>query len=85
MKKLGFNTGQSETPITSIIIGDNVRTNQMAEDIFKEDVYALPIVYPMVAQGTARIRTQVNAKHTIEDLDLAISVFEKVGKRLQII
>jgi glycine C-acetyltransferase len=85
LKKLGFNTGQSETPITPIIIGDSTRTNKMAEEIFEEDVYALPIVHPMVAQGTARIRTQVNAKHTTEDLDLALRAFEKVGKRLGVI
>ncbi|MGQ9782263.1 MAG: aminotransferase class I/II-fold pyridoxal phosphate-dependent enzyme [Nitrososphaeria archaeon] len=85
LRKLGFNIGQSETPITPIIIGDNARTNRMAEEIFEKGILVLPIVYPMVAQGTARIRTQVNAKHTIEDLDLAMGVFERVAKKLGII
>ncbi len=85
LRKLGFNIGQSETPITPIMIGDNERANKMAEEMFNKGILVLPIVYPMVAQGTARIRTQVNARHTEEDLDLAVGAFESVAKKLDVI
>jgi len=85
LRKLGFNIGQSETPITPIMVGDNERANKMAEEMFNKGILVLPIVYPMVAQGTARIRTQVNARHTEEDLDLAVGAFESVAKKLDVI
>jgi glycine C-acetyltransferase len=85
LKKLGFDIGQSETPITPVIVGDNAIANQMADEIFNEGILVLPIVYPMVPQGTARIRTQVNAKHTKEDLDFALGAFEKIGRKLGVI
>jgi len=53
--------------------------------MFNKGILVLPIVYPMVAQGTARIRTQVNARHTEEDLDLAVGAFESVAKKLDVI
>ncbi len=79
---LGFDTGESETPITPIMLGESKLAQDFAVEIFKEGVFALPIVFPMVAQGKARIRTMVTAAHTKEDLNDALAIFEKVGKKL---
>jgi glycine C-acetyltransferase len=57
----------------------------MSEMLFDENVFALPIVFPMVARDKARIRTIMNAGHTAQDLDFALSAFEKVGRALGII
>jgi glycine C-acetyltransferase len=57
----------------------------MSELLFDENVFALPIVYPMVARDRARIRTIMNAGHSEQDLDYALKAFGKVGKSLRII
>lgn len=85
LKEMGFNTGESETPITPIMLGESKLAQDFAKGIFEEGVFALPIVYPMVAQGKARIRTMVTAAHSKDDLNDALSVFEKVGKKLKVI
>jgi glycine C-acetyltransferase len=85
MKDLGFNIGNSETPITPIIVGESGVAKKLSARLFKESVFALPIVFPMVARDKARIRTIMNAALTKQDLDFAISAFEKIGKELQII
>jgi glycine C-acetyltransferase len=85
MKDLGFNIGSSETPITPIIVGESGIAKKLSVRLFEEGIFALPIVYPMVARGKARIRTIMNAALTIQDLDAAIAAFEKIGKELHII
>ena len=85
MKDLGFNTGNSETPITPIIVGESSLANKLSAGILDQGVFVLPIVYPMVARDKARIRTMMNAALTREDLDFAIAAFSKVGRELQII
>jgi glycine C-acetyltransferase len=85
LKKLGFNIGSSETPITPVIVGDSAQARKMSEMLFTENVFALPIVFPMVARDKARIRTIMNAGHSGEDLDYALRAFEKVGTALGII
>ena len=82
LKKLGFDTGESETPITPVMLGDSKIAQDFARELFAEGVFALPIVYPMVAQGKARIRTMITAAHKKEDLNAALAAFEKVGKKL---
>ena len=57
----------------------------MSEMLFAENVFALPIIFPMVARDKARIRTIMNAGHSRQDLDYALKAFEKVGKSLEII
>lgn len=84
-KALGFDTGESETPITPIMTYDEGKARQMSIRLFEEGVYALPIVYPMVAKGKARIRTMVRADFSKEDLDFALEKFEKIGKELHIV
>ena len=85
MKDLGFDVGNSQTPITPVIVGESGVAKKLSQRLFEEGVFALPIVYPMVARDKARIRTMMNAALTKEDLDFAISTFEKIGKELHII
>jgi glycine C-acetyltransferase len=85
IKDLGFNTGNSETPIVPIIVGESGNASKLSQRLFQEGVFALPIVYPMVAKDKARIRTIMNAGLAREDLDFAISAIGRVGKELGIV
>jgi glycine C-acetyltransferase len=85
MKDLGFDVGYSQTPITPVIVGESGAAKKFSARLFEEGVFALPIVFPMVARNKARIRTMMNAQLSKEDLDFAISAFEKIGKELKII
>jgi len=85
MKDLGFDVGNSQTPITPVIVGESGTAKKLSARLFEEKVFALPIVFPMVARDKARIRTMMNAQLSKEDLDFAISAFEKIGKELKII
>ena len=85
LKELGFDTGVSETPIIPIMTYDEEKAAQMSRRLFEEGVYALPIVFPMVAKGKARIRTMMSADHSREDLDFAIEKIEKIGKELSLV
>jgi len=85
LNSMGFNTGNSETPITPVIVGDSGKAKELSNKLFTEGVFALPIVFPMVARDKARIRTMVNAGLTKKDLDFALEKFEKLGKQLSII
>lgn len=80
LKELGFNIGESETPITPCIIGDEVLTQEFSKRLNEEGVYAKSIVFPTVAKGTGRVRNMPTAAHTKEMLDEAILKYEKVGK-----
>lgn len=82
----GFNTGTSKTPITPVMVGDEKKTLQLSQMLYSEEkVFASPIVYPTVAQGTARIRLMPSAVHSVEDIDYAVEAFRKAGKKLGII
>lgn len=85
MKDLGFDIGNSETPITPVMVGESGKAKRLSSRLFELGVFALPIVYPMVAQGKARIRTIMNAALTNEDIDFAVGAFEKAGKELELI
>jgi len=85
MQSLGFDTGISETPITPVIVGPSSTAKTLSSRLYEEGVFALPIVFPMVARDKARIRTMMNAGLTKDDLDFALNKFEKVGKELKII
>jgi glycine C-acetyltransferase len=85
MRDLGFDIGKSETPITPVMVGDSAEAKKLSSRLFEIGVFALPIVYPMVAQGKARIRTIMNAALTRENLDFALGAFETAGKELGII
>jgi glycine C-acetyltransferase len=85
MKDSGFNIGNSQTPITPVIVGGSGVAKKLSVRLFEEGVFALPIVYPMVALDKARIRTMMNAALSQQDLDFAIDAFGKIGKELHII
>ncbi|MDG6990828.1 MAG: aminotransferase class I/II-fold pyridoxal phosphate-dependent enzyme [Nitrososphaerota archaeon] len=85
MADLGFDIGKSETPITPVMVGESSKAKKLSSKLFEAGVFALPIVYPMVAQGKARIRTIMNAALSKEDLDFAISAFEVAGRELDVI
>jgi glycine C-acetyltransferase len=87
---LGFNIGgknspASETPITPIIIGDGKATMEFSREIFKEGVMGTGIAFPTVPEGKARVRTIVTATHTRDELDKALEVLGRVGKRMGIV
>jgi glycine C-acetyltransferase len=85
MQDLGFDTGNSETPIVPVMCGESKKAKELADFIWQKGIFALPIVYPMVARDKARIRAQLCTKHTKEQLDRAIHAFEEGGKKLDLI
>jgi glycine C-acetyltransferase len=85
MKKLGFDTGVSETPITPVMLGEAPLAQQFSRELFEEGVFAMAIGYPTVAKGKARIRIMISAAHDNDDLGKGLDAFEKVGKRLGVI
>ena len=85
LKELGFDTGQSETPITPVMVGESGKAHKLADEMFGLRVFVLPIVFPMVGKDKARIRTIVTSAHTKKDLDQATDAFGKAGKKLSLI
>ena len=85
MKNLGFDIGSSQTPITPVMVGESGVAKKLSSRLFEEGVFALPIVFPMVARDKARIRTIMNAALTRQDVDFAVGAFERIGKELHII
>ncbi len=81
-KKLGFDTGNTETPITPVMIGEEDKAKEFSAKLFELDVFATPIVFPMVGKGKARIRVIPSAAHSREDLDKGIEAFKKVKEEL---
>jgi len=85
LTEAGFNTGISETPITPVIVGEAAAAHQLSRELFAEGVLATGIGFPTVPKGKARVRTIVTATHTKAELDRALEVFRKVGKKLGIL
>jgi len=85
LKRLGFETGASETPITPVIVGKGAIAMELSDRLFQMGVFAQGIGYPTVPEGRARIRTIVTSVHTDAQLDRALEAFEKGGKQLGII
>jgi len=81
----GVNTPASETPITPIIIGDGKQTMEFSRELFKEGVLGTGIAFPTVPEGKARVRTIMTATHTQDELQQALEVLKKVGKRMGIL
>ncbi len=82
---LGYNIGNSETPITPVILGDEALTGEFSKKLFENGLFVGPIVFPTVPKGTARVRCMVTAGHTREQLDRAVEIFEKVGREMGIL
>lgn len=85
MSELGFDTGESETPITPIMLGEAKTAWEFSKRLFDEEIFAQAIAYPTVPKGKARIRVMISAVHTKEDLDFAIDKFARVGRSLGVI
>ena len=85
MKKLGFDTGVSQTPITPVMLGEAPLAQQFSRELFEEGVFAMAIGYPTVPKGKARIRVMISASHDRDDLGQGLEAFAKVGKRLGVI
>jgi glycine C-acetyltransferase len=85
LRRMGFDTGVSETPITPVMVGDEGKALQLQRALLEENVLALAIVFPTVARGKARIRTMPSAMHTRDDLDDALNAFQTAGRRLGIV
>jgi glycine C-acetyltransferase len=85
LQSAGFNTGISETPITPVIVGEAALAHQLSRELFNEGVLATGIGFPTVAKGKARVRTIVASTHTTEELDRALEVFARVGKRMGLV
>ncbi len=85
MRDLGFDTGNTETPIVPVMCGESKTAKALANFIWTKGIFALPIVFPMVARDKARIRVQLCTKHTKEHLDKAIQAFAEGGKKLGLI
>ena len=85
MKNAGFDTGQSVTPITPIMLGEAPLAQQFSRELFEEGVFAMSLGFPTVPKGKARIRVMISAAHSQSDLDQALQTFIKVGKKLGVI
>ena len=84
-KKLGFDIGNSETPIIPIIIGDDLLTLKTWKQLFDNGVFVNPILCPATPPGKQLLRTSYMATHTDEQLDQVLTIFEKVGKEIGLI
>jgi glycine C-acetyltransferase len=85
MQKLGFDTGQTETPIVPVMLGEAPLAQQFSRRLFEEGVFAMAIGFPTVPQGKARIRVMNSAAHSKDDLEVGLAAFEKVGRELGVI
>lgn len=85
LRILGFDLGKSETPIVPVIIGDEKKTREFAIRIRKHGIFAMPITYPTVPLGTARIRLMNSAAHSKRDLSRVVDAFAHVGNDLGVI
>ena len=85
LRRLGFDTGVSETPITPVMMGDSAMAQRFSGRLFEEGVFAQAVVYPTVALDRARIRTIVTAEHSTEQLDRCLEAFVKVGRELGLV
>ena len=85
LQELGFDTGNSATPIIPVIVGDERKTMQLADGLFEAGVFAQGIAFPTVPRGKARVRTIITAAHSEEDLQFALDAFAKVGRELKLI
>jgi glycine C-acetyltransferase len=85
MKKLGFDTGVSETPISPVMLGEAPLAQHFSRELFEEGVFAMAIGYPTVAKDKARIRVMISAAHDNDDLGKGLEAFAKVGRKLGVI
>jgi glycine C-acetyltransferase len=85
MKKLGFDTGHSETPITPIMLGEAPLAFGFSKKLLEEGLFAMALGFPTVPMGKARIRVMLSAMHSKDDLNQALSIFKKVGEEMGVV
>jgi len=85
MKGLGFDTGQSATPITPVMLGEAPLAMEFSRRLFQERLFAMALGFPTVPKGRARIRVMVSASHRRDDLDKGLEIFKKVGRETGVI
>ena len=85
LKKLGFKTGKSETPIMPILVGDAGKAFEFSRELFSEGLLAMAIGFPTVPEGKARLRTIVTATHKRADLERAAEIIGRVGTRIGVV
>jgi glycine C-acetyltransferase len=85
MKQLGFNTGNSQTPIVPVMLGEAPLAQEFSRRLFAAGVFAMAIGYPTVPPGKARIRVMNSAAHSAQDLELALDTFAQVGRDMGVI
>jgi len=85
IKRLGFTILDGIHPIVPVMVGEAPIAMDMSDQLLKEGVYVRGLWYPVVPKGEARLRVQISAAHSVNDLDIALGAFEKVGKRLSVI
>lgn len=85
MRKAGFDTGRSETPITPIMLGEAKTAQEFSRRLFDEGIFAMAIGFPTVPMGKARIRAMISATHSEQDLDYGVEKFVKIGRDLKVI
>jgi glycine C-acetyltransferase len=85
MRRLGFDTGSSTTPITPIMLGEAPLAQQFSRELFENGVFAMSIGFPTVPRGKARIRVMISASHAKDDLDKGLEIFAIVGRKLGVI
>lgn len=85
LTSLGFDIGNSETPVIPIIIGDDTRTLQTWKLLFENGLFVNPVLSPAVPAGRQLLRTSYMATHTDEQIDQVLTIFEKVGRQLELI
>src|SRR5512135_1082786 len=85
LKKMGFDTGLSVTPITPVMLGEAPLAQQFSREMFDAGVFAMALGFPTVPRGKARIRVMISAGHSKSDLEIGLEAFQKVGKKLAVI
>jgi glycine C-acetyltransferase len=85
MADSGFDTGRSETPIVPVMLGEADLARRFSRQLYEEGVLAVPIAYPAVPEGRARIRVMISARHSDEDLVGAVDAFTRVGRGIGVI
>jgi 7-keto-8-aminopelargonate synthetase-like enzyme len=84
-KEMGYDIGVSETPVVSVVVGEDMTAFMMTKRLQEEGVFVNPVVSPATAPGRALIRTSYMANHTFDQLDRVLNIFEKVGRELGIL
>jgi glycine C-acetyltransferase len=85
LKKMGFDTGLSTTPITPVMLGEAPLAQQFSRELFEQGVFAMALGFPTVPRGKARIRVMISAAHSENDLEEGLAAFQKVGQKLGLI